>query len=482
MSAETKENLAPATPAWLGRVHGHRRPLRRRRSPEDRTPDLSVVPPPTNRSHLARTALEYLVAACVSCPALVGLDAGWVAASFLVLWSVPLFRDTTHPGARPVLSPLFTRVLVALGGYAVALTAGLVGPHTSRPVMATLCAAATAVAAVRLVAGRRPVTSRVLVVAGSDVLEDSVERWRGMPATEVVGTFELPGPGPDGEHDPAARAHACALIAATAGSVGADLVAVDGRQPLPEGYLRALSWSLEGTGATLALSGDLDGFRPHRLAAVSVGGQLLLTVGPRRASRGARLTKAVLDRVVAAVLAVVAAPVVLTLAALVRLDSPGPAIYKQVRIGLHGRPFVMYKLRTMCADADRLRPALTAIHPQAYLFKLREDPRLTRVGRLLRRTSLDELPQLWNVLRGDMSLIGPRPALPEEFALNRDGGRRVVVKPGLTGAWQVSGRSELSPDASVALDLDYIDNWRLRDDLRIALRTVDAVVSGRGAY
>jgi lipopolysaccharide/colanic/teichoic acid biosynthesis glycosyltransferase len=171
-------------------------------------------------------------------------------------------------------------------------------------------------------------------------------------------------------------------------------------------------------------------------------------------------------------------------AAAVRLSSPGPALYRQVRVGQGRVPFRMWKFRTMVESADRMRPALEAANEHdGAMFKMREDPRVTRLGRFLRRYSLDELPQLFNVLAGHMSLVGPRPPLPEEVErYDETELRRLSVKPGITGLWQVSGRSDLSWDETVALDLSYVDNWSYAGDVEVLVRTVRAVVSARGAY
>jgi exopolysaccharide biosynthesis polyprenyl glycosylphosphotransferase len=203
-----------------------------------------------------------------------------------------------------------------------------------------------------------------------------------------------------------------------------------------------------------------------------------------------RVAKRCLDAVLAALLILVLLPVFAVVAVMVRLSSPGPIIFAQERIGKNGRPFTLYKFRTMRRDSD---PAIHRAYMQALMagrarpegdaFKLRNDPRLIPVGRILRRSSLDELPQLFNVLRGDMSLVGPRPALRYEVELYSPlERRRLSVKPGLTGLWQVSGRSRLTFVEMVALDLAYIDGWSLWRDLKIIARTPVAVAFGRGAY
>jgi lipopolysaccharide/colanic/teichoic acid biosynthesis glycosyltransferase len=177
-------------------------------------------------------------------------------------------------------------------------------------------------------------------------------------------------------------------------------------------------------------------------------------------------------------------PVLAGVALAVRLEDGGPVLFRQVRAGRDGKPFTMYKFRSMVVGAEAMAPALRRRHPSSGpTFKLRRDPRLTRVGAAIRRLSLDELPQLCNVLRGEMSLVGPRPALPEEVASYTPAQRRrLAVKPGLTCLWQVSGRSDLEFSQQVALDIQYVESSSLLTDVKILLRTIPAVLSGKGAY
>jgi exopolysaccharide biosynthesis polyprenyl glycosylphosphotransferase len=204
---------------------------------------------------------------------------------------------------------------------------------------------------------------------------------------------------------------------------------------------------------------------------------------PTLTRQGALALKRVLDVTVAGLLLLVAAPLLLLLGLGVRLSSPGPALFRQVRAGLHGRPFRLYKLRTMVVDAERRRDEVDPLNVvNGPAFKAPDDPRVTGLGRWLRRASLDELPQLWNVLRGEMSLVGPRPLpLVEAAQLKGAQRRRLAMRPGLTGLWQVSGRSQLEFERWMALDLAYVDGWSLGLDLRILLRTLPAVLTGRGA-
>jgi lipopolysaccharide/colanic/teichoic acid biosynthesis glycosyltransferase len=181
---------------------------------------------------------------------------------------------------------------------------------------------------------------------------------------------------------------------------------------------------------------------------------------------------------------VVLSPVFLVLAIVVRSSSRGPVFFRQVRVGRDGREFTMYKFRTMVDDADRRQHEVAHLdEADGVLFKIRADPRVTRGGAVLRRHSVDELPQLWNVLRGQMSIVGPRPPLPSEVQhYGSDAQRRLLVKPGMSGLWQVSGRSELSWEESIRLDLYYVENWSPALDAQILWRTIGAVVRGRGAY
>ena len=226
--------------------------------------------------------------------------------------------------------------------------------------------------------------------------------------------------------------------------------------------------------------GDLDLPAP---AVEAVGHTHFLVYYGRRTNAAALLIKAILDRVLAAALIVALAPLILAVAVLVRVFLGRPVLYVQRRGGLYGRPFSMLKFRTMRLGAEEERADLEAHNEMdGPVFKMANDPRVTRLGRILRRTSLDELPQLFNVLRGHMSLVGPRPlVLPETQALHGGHRRRLAMRPGLTCLWQVSGRNDLTFDEWMKLDLEYIDTWSLALDLAILLRTLPAIVTGRGA-
>jgi exopolysaccharide biosynthesis polyprenyl glycosylphosphotransferase len=215
-----------------------------------------------------------------------------------------------------------------------------------------------------------------------------------------------------------------------------------------------------------------------------LGGIPMIGVREISISRGEMLYKRALDVVISLLGLVLLLPVFALIAVLIRLDSPGAAFFTQIRVGKGEQLFACYKFRTMRHGADAEKDELLAFNEaDGPIFKIRADPRITRVGRILRRTSLDELPQLFNVLRGHMSIVGPRPATPAEVqryqAWHK---RRLEVAPGMSGLWQVSGRSELSFDEMVLLDLYYIENWSPVLDLQIMLRTFPKMITGEGAY
>jgi exopolysaccharide biosynthesis polyprenyl glycosylphosphotransferase len=221
-----------------------------------------------------------------------------------------------------------------------------------------------------------------------------------------------------------------------------------------------------------------------QVAIQSVGGLMALTVNAVRLTRTQAIAKRAFDTLVSSIGLLLLAPLFLVIAVAVKLNSPGPVFFRQQRLGLQRRPFTLLKFRTMVADAELLlADLLTHNEADGPLFKLRHDPRITRVGRWLRRYSLDELPQLWNVLRGEMSLVGPRPPLPSEVAAYEDWQLdRLEVRPGITGLWQVSGRSDLSFDEYVRLDLFYIENWSLAYDLFMVIKTIPMLLKAKGAY
>jgi exopolysaccharide biosynthesis polyprenyl glycosylphosphotransferase len=210
----------------------------------------------------------------------------------------------------------------------------------------------------------------------------------------------------------------------------------------------------------------------------------LVPIVELRRPRGARIAKRAIDVTGAVVGLVVAAPIMLLVAVALRVSSRGPVIFTQERCGLGGRRFRFFKFRTMVEDAEDQRASLTHLNEMhGPMFKISRDPRITRLGAILRKTSLDELPQLWNVLRGEMSLVGPRPPMPDEVAVyDARQAQRLAVVPGITGLWQVSGRSTINDfETWLELDLAYVRDWTLWLDVRILAKTVVVVISARGA-
>jgi len=266
--------------------------------------------------------------------------------------------------------------------------------------------------------------------------------------------------------------------------LNADTIAVTSASETAAQYLRALSWQLEGTGMELLVAPGLVEVAGPRLHIRPFDGLPLLSVEQPRFEGWRRVVKSALDRSVALAALLVLAPVLAALALAVRLSSPGPVLYRQQRVGLVGQEFTMLKFRSMVQDADQQVAGLSdGNDADGLLFKIRQDPRVTPLGRWMRRLSLDELPQLVNVLNGSMSLVGPRPPLPVEVArYDSSVSRRLLVKPGLTGLWQISGRSDLPWEEAVRLDLRYVENWSLALDAQILWKTARAVVSASGAY
>jgi len=320
---------------------------------------------------------------------------------------------------------------------------------------------------------------RVLVVADALDAEVLVDRLARSPHAGL-GVVATTGPrqGPDGEPS---LAHVPRLVA----QLGVDTVAVAHSPGVTPAVLRQLSWSLEGTGIDLLVAPALTDVAGPRIHVRPVSGLPLLQVAQPQFTGARRLLKETQDRSGALVLLLMAAPVLAAAATAVRLSSRGPVLFRQERVGLDGAPFTMFKLRSMVADAEARRAEVVDLNDHGddhVLFKATADPRVTAVGRLLRRYSIDELPQLVNVLLGQMSLVGPRPPLPDEVAMYAEHvHRRLLVKPGLTGLWQVSGRADLDWQESVRIDLYYVENWSPVLDLEILWKTIFTVFTGAGA-
>ena len=275
-----------------------------------------------------------------------------------------------------------------------------------------------------------------------------------------------------------------ATILAAIEESGVDAIAISAGSYLKPRVIQQLGWELQERGVSMIMAPVLTDVAGPRIHTQPVAGLPLIHVSTPKLRGINALLKRSIDFLGSALCLLVLSPVFVVVAVMVSADSPGPAFFRQERVGKDGRTFMMYKFRSMVVDAEEQLSALqSANEGNGTLFKLKVDPRVTRLGSFIRRFSIDELPQLWNVLIGDMSMVGPRPPLASEVeTYEKYVRRRLMVKPGLTGLWQVSGRSNLSWDDSVRLDLYYVENWSLINDLMILIRTIRAVVGKDGAY
>ena len=325
---------------------------------------------------------------------------------------------------------------------------------------------------------------RVLAVGGREEVDALVAELEREPyaGLKVVGACIPAGDETQGASVPVVGS--LTSVPEAVARLGIDTVAVTASRGLTSGVLKRLGWDLEGAGVDLVVAPALTDVAGPRVHVRPVSGLPLLYVEQPEFTGPTWVMKEAFDRVLAAFALTLLSPLLLLIALGIKLTSRGPIIFRQVRVGRDGEVFTVYKFRTMVVDAEKHLEALWEISDgNGVLFKLRDDPRVTRIGRHLRRFSLDELPQIWNVLRGDMSLVGPRPPLPNEVARYEPWQtRRLEVKPGMTGIWQVSGRSELTFDEMVMIDIYYVDNWSPSLDLRILVRTVIAVLGRHGAY
>jgi len=406
--------------------------------------------------------------------ALAFLAAGVVAWLGLSLAALPAYEraGSLRPAKRLI-------AVLALGALATLVVSDVVSAELRSAVVVL---SVTAVLIVASALAHRAAMRRVptLLVGPADAVNRLAARWEDRHDLVVVGRCTWDSTQP--------------LGSATVNSVVRDVpkllrtvhgarVVITADQALGDPSLRHLAWGLQRAEIECLVLTDMNDYvefvRPTR-----VGDQLALALDPPNSHLVGQAVKAFFDRSFALLAILFGAPLMALLALAIRLDSRGPVIYKQERTGKDGVPFVIYKFRTMVVDADQRVEELREMNEGAGpLFKMTQDPRVTRVGRLLRQTSLDELPQLFNVLLGDMALVGPRPAIESETSqYSQWVWRRLHVKPGMTGLWQVSGRSNLSWDESIRLDLMYVNNWNLRMDLSILFKTVGVVLGRKGAW
>ncbi|UMB70696.1 sugar transferase [Mycobacterium paraterrae] len=378
---------------------------------------------------------------------------------------------------------LLAKIFLARGYLAVALPVGTLGLLASRALWRYYIAG-------QRVRGKY----QTMVLAIGDrkgVLHLIEELTRNPRAGYVVVGAGIPGYGPSRGKALAVRgqqipilgdeSHALAAIA----RCKADTVALTGTERFGAQGIRQLMWRLETMDVDLVVAPGVMDVAEGRLALRPVAGFPLLHVEKPQYQGAKSFQKRAFDSCFALAALIGTAPLLIAAAIAIKLSSKGPVFYPSERIGLDGKPFTMLKFRTMVDGADRQIPQLLALNESegGVLFKIREDPRVTSVGRILRRFSIDELPQFINVLKQDMSVVGPRPPLPREV-LQYDGDvkRRLLVKPGVTGLWQVNGRSDLPWEESVRLDLSYVDNWSMASDFLLIAKTLKAVVASDGAY
>lgn len=433
--------------------------------------------------------LEVVIAlgAGVGAASLIGPIEPLVLAA-LLLWVVTAFH-AGRAAAGPLAGQLRQSARSALPALAVMTVAVGFFEASADAARQAVPAVATAVIAgvlVRSLRWRALGPLRIVVVGDRAGVSRMLEAVELSSRSSVVGAVLLDDPASaatqEGLETPGARD--LSRVRGTVRSVEADLVLVAPGPSFGSHDLKRLHHSLEDLHVGLGVHGVFDAVAPHRIRAGWVASSTVLDVRTPQASGWVRGVKSVTDRALALVALLLVTPLLVPLMVAIRLESPGPALFRQVRIGRRGEPFTVFKLRTMVNDAETIKPELEALACEGeVLFKLPEDPRVTRLGAILRRYSLDELPQLLNVLRGEMSFVGPRPHLPEEVErMDADARRRLAVQPGITGLWQVSGRSDLSWTQAKSLDTYYADNWSLGGDLKILAQTLPAVFRGRGAY
>jgi exopolysaccharide biosynthesis polyprenyl glycosylphosphotransferase len=422
-----------------------------------------------------------------------------VAPTLIVLWLLAhaasgayraeVFGAGTDEFKRVLSAAVYTAGLLGVGCYLFKyplsrgffLLAFLVG------VPALICGRTLLRRALRSAREHDALCQRVIIAGGPAHVDEIAavlgrERWLGY---RVIGAL-VPSAYPGSETGSGIPVLGCcddgdAVVAAGA---EADVIFLTGGAAMAAGDLRQIAWDLEQEHVQLVVAPSITDISADRVRIRPVGGLPLVHLEAPRWAQASRWAKRSFDMIGSALLIIAAAPVILFAAAQIKLHDGGPVFFRQTRVGKDGEAFGCFKFRTMVVDAEAMVARLQQEQGvEALLFKMKDDPRITKPGRWLRRFSIDELPQLFNVLLGDMSLVGPRPQVPREVAMYDDVmSRRLRVRPGMTGLWQVSGRNDLSVQDSIRLDLYYVDNWSMFQDLSILARTFGAVVGSRGAY
>ncbi|KYH45857.1 sugar transferase [Branchiibius sp. NY16-3462-2] len=425
----------------------------------------------------------------------------WVSLALIVCWMVSLWGAQTYRAEYLALgSEEFRRVIRAtLSVFGLfAIVSMVFKLEISRSFLAValplgLCLLLLGRATARMLLnkqrGRGRFVDPVLIIGAPQEVRYVASRVGGHPAAGYrvagVATGEGHAEGfqlSNGEIVPDVGAMEGALDSAKL--LGASGIIVAGQSRVDRGSLRQLSWSMEGSGISLALASRMTDVAGPRIHWRPIEGLPLMSVEMPRYSGVRFAAKRAFDFAASLIGLLILAPVMAVIAVIIKLDSPGPVFFRQTRVGVNGSTFEMVKFRSMVVDAeDRLADLKDLNEGHGALFKLRDDPRITKVGAVLRKYSLDELPQLFNVVTGDMSLVGPRPPLPSEVeSYEAHVKRRLNVKPGITGPWQVGGRSNLTWEETVRKDLYYVENWSLAGDILILIKTVRAVLMRDGAY
>ncbi len=426
----------------------------------------------------------------------------WITAAISIMWWVMLTAwDTRNPrvlGSGPeeykrvFAASLWLFGIVAILSYALQYDTarGYVGLALPAGVLGLLLARWMTRQFLSAERKRGLSTSRILLLGGRSAVDHLTTSLRKTPragytpvAAYLIDSDEVPLAGNPDLPVIGTRAEVDAIME-TIDTYCADSVAVSAGSNLHPEVLRRLGWALAAKEIRLILAPALTDVAGPRIHTQPVAGLPLVHVSTPRLTGGSRVLKRLFDVVGSACLILVLSPALLVLGLLVKFSSAGPVLYSQERIGVGGATFNMYKFRSMKEGADAQLADFLASQGSSDkpLFKVVDDPRITRVGRILRKYSLDELPQLFNVIRGSMSLVGPRPQRAGEVALYDDAAhRRLYVSPGMSGLWQVSGRSNLSWEESIQLDLYYVENWSLMQDIIILFKTFRAVVASRGA-
>ena len=419
-----------------------------------------------------------------------------IAMVYLLTWLVTLAASGCYEsrfyGSGPeeykriISASLRTLVLVAVGLYVVRLDAArafIVGSFLIGVLWLLIGRYVARLWLVRQRLGGR-YSHRLLAVGASSSVDDLVMELSAHPRAglKIVGACI---PGSDGDSTPSGVQRIGTLdnVAAVAQAMEVDAVIITSAATINPRVIRQIAWSLEGLGVNLIIAPSLSGVAGPRITMRPIGGMALLHVEEPAFGGARRLMKTGMDWLGALVGLVLLSPVLLVIAEVIRSTDRGPAYYRQTRIGQGGQEFRVFKFRTMYTDAEhRLAELLDKNEGDGLLFKIKDDPRITPAGKWLRGVSLDELPQLINVLLGHMSLVGPRPLPVTDSAFEGHVRRRLLVKPGITGLWQISGRSNVSWDEAVRLDLHYVENWSIALDLTILAKTVATVLRREGAY